>query len=91
MNTNHSPFIDEHWTFEPADPSVGIFGEGWIHEICPVEYDQGVTTESRLSGRKVRAGVVYADETHTLTCNDCGATTQFTDEALMGFEGEQGV
>lgn len=24
------------WVFETGDPSVGIFGDYWIHEACPV-------------------------------------------------------
>lgn len=84
-------YDETQWEVEPADYSVGIFGDTWVHETCPKEYDEGVQMESTLAGRFVEKGAVYADETTTLTCLDCGATTSFTGRTLIGFEGEQGV
>lgn len=88
---SQTTFDDTQWDVEPADPGVGIFSHTWSHTTCTEEYEQGVQEESTYAGRKVRNGMVYADETVTLTCLDCGAKTSFANESFMGFEGEQGV
>lgn len=79
------------WSYEPPDYDVGITSETWVHEACEAEYDEGCRIESTLSGREVRNGVVYAREKFVLTCIDCGASTTFEGEAMMGFDGEYGV
>lgn len=66
----------EGWSYEVGDPSVGIFGEGWVHEACPVEApdpdhepDQVVLSTERIDDQTVR----YL---YRLTCYDCGATAE---------------
>lgn len=85
-------YDDTRWSVEPADPSVGIFGDTWVHEACPKEYDEGCEITSTLSGRHVTSsGAVYADEHCTLTCLDCGVVTEFSDQTFIGFDGEEGI
>lgn len=86
-------YDDTQWSVEPADPSVGIFGETVAHETCPKEYEEGAEVEfGRLTNRHVKNhDMVYADQEITFRCLDCGASTKFTDEAFMGFDGEYGV
>lgn len=84
-------YDETQWSVEPADPGVGIFSHTWVHEACPVEYDEGCEETSTLAGREVKNGCVYADETFTIVCLDCKAQTTFTDKTFMGYDGEQGV
>lgn len=89
---NHTTVYDDtQWEVEPAEPEVGIFSHCWIHKSCEKEYEQGCEETSTLSGREVKNGCVYADETFTIVCLDCGAQTTFTDKTFMGFDGEEGV
>lgn len=48
------------WSYEPADWSVGITTDGFVHEDCPNDYDKGVRHD------------YTADEVH-IECLDCGA------------------
>lgn len=58
------------FTFEPGDPSVGIFGESWYHDC-----EDGDGTEA------IEFPVATLDRSHgetdfwtILACEDCGAT-----------------
>lgn len=82
---------ESQWSVEPADPSVGIFGDTVVHEACPEEYEEGCTYESSYSGRYVERGMIYSTETISVECLDCGATTSMSQPSFMGYEGEQGV
>ena len=53
------------WSYEPSDPSVGIFGEAFYHEDCPAPFD-GDAEESWPSSDVVR-----------FTCRGCGAHIEF--------------
>lgn len=54
--------LPEGWSFEPSDPSVGIFGEAFYHEACDKPADNEAEQEW-----------VSSDELQ-ITCNGCGAT-----------------
>lgn len=75
----------DHWTIEPADPSVGIMSEQVIHEACPK--DEGgwaeVSDIKRLTDANAKG---YSDFEYTFTCEDCGATATFVQEDFVGFE-----
>lgn len=55
------------WDFEPSDPSVGIFGEGWFHD-CGTETE---ALESPLASINRPHG--ETDFYGLLTCPDCVA------------------
>ena len=54
------------WYYEPADPSVGIFGDGFVHEDC--ERDDVQDAEQTWNG-----------PTLTVTCA-CGATVELEED-----------
>ncbi len=66
-----------NWGYEPADPSVGIFGEGIWHEVCNTD-DEGEETDLlEATGPVVD---IFAngipgieDVIETFTCPGCGA------------------
>lgn len=67
---------NEGWVFEPADPSVGIFGESVYHEPCQAEE----YTEAEL----YKASQVTDDDWvvfyTTFRCPNCGATTEVSEK-----------
>ena len=38
------------WTYDPPDPSVGIFGGAWFHNDCPLD-DPDSYPEEDTNGR----------------------------------------
>ena len=64
------------WSYEPADPSVGIFGEAFYHEDCPTPSDR-YADESWPSSDVVR-----------FTCRDCGASIEFEQPEPEPYDGE---
>jgi hypothetical protein len=78
MTTKENPW-PEGWEFEPADPSVGLFRDRFIHEDCPKVVDRGTTHETAATAVE---GNPYAEHTVTVTCHDCGATMSFTTQVL---------
>jgi hypothetical protein len=53
--------LPEGWTYEPADPSVGIFGEAFYHEDCDQPAD-GDAMQDWVASDELR-----------ITCTGCGA------------------
>lgn len=71
--------IPEGWSYDPSDSSVGIFGDGWIHEDCPLpdieEYAEAWGVGPAVFvGTGVSRLVRYQDR---LVC-PCGAETTVT-------------
>ena len=69
----------EGWVCDPADPSVGIMGDLWLHDACPLVTEDPsevtcVAEEALPSGEGVQR---FTTITWRLTCADCGATTTF--------------
>lgn len=79
----------EGWVYEAPDPSVGIFGEGWIHDACPAEDEHGNAdlnmaeckpiSEERIDDHTVRV-------TYRLTCIDCDAIAETTEDHWLPTE-----
>lgn len=82
----HAIFDEKNWSVDLADPSVGIFGDTFIHESCKKVYDQGCTLESTLIELPDTKTTGYAKEKFTVTCLDCGKSTKFTDRTFVGFD-----
>jgi len=55
------------WSYEGPDPSVGIFGEEFVHEDCPTLAGPGYEM----------IGVTQTE--HSLSCNDCGKVVAYSD------------
>lgn len=62
--------IPAGWSFEPSDPSVGIFGHLWVHEECE---EEGEVIEEPVESWYEGDGFNrYFVENIILTC-PCGA------------------
>jgi hypothetical protein len=61
------------WSYEGPDPSVGIFGDTFVHEKCTVEYDLGVEATETLGFRDGD----YVQYEVQLQCKDCGQEASF--------------
>lgn len=60
--------------FDPGDPSVGMFGDAWIHEACPVWGRRSVDLENEVDERILavtRTGPMTERTWYLLTCRDC--------------------
>jgi hypothetical protein len=55
--------------FDAGDPSVGIFGEEWVHGDCALEGD-GESFDRRLATTRVNS--VTVRDWFLVTCCDCG-------------------
>jgi len=74
------------WALDPSDPSVGIFEEGWIHDVCPstdedLEYAEVTERHRRFEGsgfNRVAVTIV------TLRCPCCGESTSFDRSDYVG-------
>lgn len=56
--------LPQGWSYEPGDPSVGIFGDAFIHEDCALPSDQLTDADQ-----------AWTHDSLTLTC-PCGATVE---------------
>lgn len=69
------------WTFEPAEPDVGIFGDLVIHE-CGTEEEA-----EELPVHMENRGLSFVQVTRTWRCPGCGSETTATyDEPREWFE-----
>ena len=70
------------WVFETGDPSVGIFGDYWIHEACPVpEPEVGDIPEvevTEIASERVDDQTVR--RLFKLHCPACGQSTEATSD-----------
>jgi len=69
--------IDSRWTFEPADPEVGIFGEAVYHEPCQ-DGDEPVEAVEQPAS-VVPDGRHWVKITRTFRC-PCGAEVQAVEQ-----------
>lgn len=80
----------EGWFLDRGDPSVGIFGEEWVHEDCPIVQGpgngetKGSDHESKQITRPDYHGM--SQFSHILTCKDCGEQVVFDTEEFLGVE-----
>ena len=72
--------VIEEWIFEVGDGTVGIFGEWWIHNTCPVEDADGTCEEWIVEA--VRISPYDRRYVTRLVCNDCGAEHVITEDAF---------
>ena len=82
--------IPDGWSYEGPDPTVGIFGEQWIHEDCTslagpgdgemlgVDKTENQTSEIDAHG--------MAEVVHHLVCQDCAETATFATQEYFGVE-----
>lgn len=66
------------WSVDLADPSVGIFGDAFVHEACPAE-DVDEAEVTPVSHTFVGVGLSRTVLTINLVTCLCGATTTFTE------------
>lgn len=80
--------LPEGWWLEKGDPSVGIFGDQWIHDYCLVlqgpgnDETQGVEETTKQVADADRHGMAVV--TYSLNCKDCGQQTVFDNEEFVG-------
>lgn len=79
-------YDSDHWSVDPPDESVGIFGTAWSHESCTREYDNGVDFTEEMFGPEVKG---YVKTKCTLRCLDCGTVTTFESDVFVGFPEEE--
>jgi hypothetical protein len=67
------------WTCEPGDPSVGIFGPAWYHEVCPAPDAEGAeaTVQIVVTGSEGCGVDRFAVLAYTVTCPGCGRVLRF--------------
>lgn len=70
------------WTYEPPDYEVGL-SDGWTHEVCTKEYEQGVELLTDRIGPEVNG---YANFKYTLVCLDCAVKFEFEQTEFVGFD-----
>lgn len=65
--------VVEGWTYDPADPSVGLFNAFWTHDTC----EDGEVADEVVDRTRKETGEVTL--TVRLTCGQCQATTTVFD------------
>lgn len=85
--------MSEGWYWDKGDPSVGIFGDQWVHEDCNVLAGPGYGDVQGVEDDGKQIGDVASDGTvvmlHHLKCKDCREETFVESVEFVGVEEEE--
>lgn len=81
MATNLAP---AGWYFETGDPSVGLFGGGWVHEDCPAADEYELLDAECLPLATWVKPTGEATFWYLVTCLDCAQQRVVLDYDYVG-------